>query len=94
MRMALVVAALFTLLAATAVDAAPPGEGGTFPGQGNGVGGTPGANGTPGTFPGGGATNGVFPGGANATDVSAAEPLALFLTGIGLLGASLLRRKR
>jgi hypothetical protein len=93
MRIAFVVAMLFTLLAAASVDAAPGDKGGTFPGQGNGVDGTPGTNGAPGTFPGGGATNGVFPGAAGAT-VSASEPLSLLLTGLGLIGASFIRRRR
>jgi hypothetical protein len=84
-------------LAPTIVDA--QGNNCSFPGKGVGVGGTPGKGGTPGTFPGGGATGGTFPGGACASSnggggsVSASEPLTLGLTGLALLGASLLRRR-
>ena len=95
MRIALVVPiALFTLIVtASLAEAAPGGNGGTFPGQGNGVGGTPGQ--TAGTFPGGGATNGAFPGGGNTGgSVSASEPVSLLITGLGLAGAALLIRRR
>src|SRR5262245_49100041 len=97
-RIALVIGALFTLVATASANAAPGGNGGTFPGKGNGVDGTPGKNGTPGTFPGGGATNGIFSGGGKTDSgggvVSASEPLALLITGLGLVGASLILRKR
>jgi hypothetical protein len=82
-------------LAPTIVDA--QGSNCSFPGKGVGVGGTPGKGGTPGEFPGGGATGGVFPGGScsdNGGSVSASEPLTLGLTGLALIGASLLRRRQ
>lgn len=82
------VAGLFTLLAVGPVAAAPGGNGGEFPGQGTGVNGT---------FPGGGATNGVFPGqgnGVSGNTVSTNEPLTLVVTGLGLVGASLVLRRR
>src|SRR5262245_17767418 len=88
-------------LAPTVVDA--QGNNCTFPGKGVGVGGTPGKNGTPGTFPGGGATGGEFPGGNCSSNggngvsggtVSASEPWTLGLTGLALLGASMIRRRR
>src|SRR5262245_54156056 len=85
-------------LAPTIVDA--QGNDCSFPGKGVGVGGTPGKNGEPGTFPGGGASGGTFPGGNCSSNsggggtVSASEPLTLGLTGLALLGASMLRRRR
>jgi hypothetical protein len=85
------IAGLFALIVVAPVAAAPGGGGGEFPGKGNGVGGSPG------TFPGGGATGGVFPGKGNGVSggtVSTTEPLSLFLTGIGLVSASLLLRRR
>jgi hypothetical protein len=88
MRVALVITALFTLIAFTQVEGAPPENGGEFPGQGVGVGGT---------FPGGGATNGTFPGGGNgvsSSTVSASEPLSLLLTAGGLFAAAFLARRR
>ena len=85
-RLALVLAALLTLGVTTVAAAVPE----TFPGKGNGVGGTPGKNGTPGTFPGKG--NGVS--NTSTGTVAASEPVTLLLTGLGLLGASLLRRRR
>jgi hypothetical protein len=95
MRAYLVALGLCTMIAVAPTVADAQGNGCQFPGQGVGVGGTPGKNGTPGTFPGGGATGGVFPGGncAGGT-VSTSEPLALGLTAVALLGASLLRRCR
>ena len=94
MRAYLVALGLCTMIAVAPTVADAQGNGCQFPGTGVGVGGTPGQ--TPGTFPGGGATGGTFPGGncAGGGTVSTSEPLALGLTAVALLGASLLRRCR
>lgn len=96
MRARLVALSLCVIVAVVPSVAGSQGNNCSFPGQGIGVGGTPGKNGSPGTFPGGGATGGAFPGGncGGGGTVSTNEPLMLGLTGLALLGASMLGRRQ
>jgi uncharacterized membrane protein YgcG len=98
MRAFMVAFGLSALITVAPTLAEAQGNNCSFPGKGIGVGGTPGKNGSAGTFPGGGSTGGSFPGGncssGGGGTVSANEPLSLTLLGLGLVGASFLRRLR